>query len=228
MKRVLLVATILAASSAAHAANLDYDSYGWYGLPIQIDSPTSIYGGAGQIQLYENGSLVANAWCMDVANYLTGNGHGGVMPFTLATVTGGLEGVPTTLSQTQLDTIANLVVNGDTTIRSGATATASAAYQVAIWTVEYGAGFSYDSLGAAFANQVSSYIGTASVDAVPPGSSLSFLEPLNPAISQTLVFDTPGGAVPEASTWAMMLAGFGSLGFAAFRRARKQPVSAIA
>jgi hypothetical protein len=86
-----------------------------------------------------------------------------------------------------------------------ATATASAAYQVTIWTVEYGAGFAYDSLGAVFANQVSSYIGTASVEALPPGSSLSFLEPLNPSVSQTLVFDTPGGAVPEASTWAMML-----------------------
>jgi PEP-CTERM motif len=48
------------------------------------------------------------------------------------------------------------------------------------------------------------------------------------SVSQTLVFDTPGGAVPEASTWAMMLAGFGGLGFAAFRRARKQPASAIA
>jgi hypothetical protein len=228
MKRLLLAGTILAASSTAHAANLDYDNYRWYGLPIQIDSPTSIYGGAGQIQLYENGSLVANAWCMDVANYLTGSGHGGVMPFTLTTVASGLEGVPTTLSQTQLDTIANLVVNGDTTIRGGATATDSAAYQVAIWTVEYGAGFSYDSLGAAFASQVASYIGTASVDALPPGFSLSFLEPLNPSVSQTLVFDTPGGAVPEASTWAMMLAGFGGLGFAAFRRARKQPVSAIA
>ena len=34
--------------------------------------------------------------------------------------------------------------------------------------------------------------------------------------------------VPEASTWAMMLAGFGGLGFAAFRRSRKTSISALA
>ena len=34
--------------------------------------------------------------------------------------------------------------------------------------------------------------------------------------------------VPEASTWAMMLAGFGGLGLAAFRRGRKTSVSALA
>jgi hypothetical protein len=36
------------------------------------------------------------------------------------------------------------------------------------------------------------------------------------------------GAVPEPSTWAMMLAGFGGLAFAAFRRTRKTGFSAIA
>ena len=34
--------------------------------------------------------------------------------------------------------------------------------------------------------------------------------------------------VPEASTWAMMLAGFAGLAFAAFRRTRKTGISAIA
>jgi hypothetical protein len=35
-------------------------------------------------------------------------------------------------------------------------------------------------------------------------------------------------AVPEPSTWAMMLAGFGGLAFAAFRRTRKTGYSAVA
>ena len=35
-------------------------------------------------------------------------------------------------------------------------------------------------------------------------------------------------SVPEASTWAMMLAGFGGLGFAALRRGRKTSVAAFA
>jgi hypothetical protein len=32
-------------------------------------------------------------------------------------------------------------------------------------------------------------------------------------------------AVPEPSTWAMMLAGFGGLGFAAYRRRRRTPLA---
>jgi hypothetical protein len=37
-------------------------------------------------------------------------------------------------------------------------------------------------------------------------------------------FSTAAGAVPEPSTWAMMLIGFGSLGFAVARRGRRQVV----
>ena len=35
-----------------------------------------------------------------------------------------------------------------------------------------------------------------------------------------------GGAVPEPSTWAMMLIGFAGLGYAAMKRAEKKPVVA--
>jgi hypothetical protein len=42
------------------------------------------------------------------------------------------------------------------------------------------------------------------------------------------VFVNVSGAVPEASTWAMMLAGFGGLAFARLRSARKTDVSAAA
>jgi hypothetical protein len=136
MKKLLLAAAAVAASGAAHAANLGYDSYNWYGLAIQIDAPTAIYGGAGQIQLYSNGSLVADAWCMDIANYLTASGHDALAPFTSATVAGGLSGVPTDLTQVQLNTIATLVVNGNSAVQGGASASDSAAYQVAIWSVE--------------------------------------------------------------------------------------------
>ena len=40
-------------------------------------------------------------------------------------------------------------------------------------------------------------------------------------------FSTAAGAVPEPSTWAMMLMGFGGLGFAASLRGRKQGATAI-
>ena len=42
------------------------------------------------------------------------------------------------------------------------------------------------------------------------------------------VFVNVSGAVPEASTWAMMLAGFGGLAFAGLRRTRKMGVAAAA
>ena len=42
------------------------------------------------------------------------------------------------------------------------------------------------------------------------------------------IFVNVSTTVPEASTWAMMMAGFGALAFAAFRRTRKTAFSAIA
>jgi PEP-CTERM motif len=135
------------------------------------------------------------------------------------------------LSQLQLNTIASLVVNGNVAVQGGASASDSAAYQVAIWSVEYGSNFSYESFGNAFSDQVSNFIQAADVGSAPSGYSFSIFNPIDPAVSQTLVFATPIArttAVPEASTWAMMLAGFGGLGVVAFRRARKPQISALA
>jgi PEP-CTERM motif len=42
------------------------------------------------------------------------------------------------------------------------------------------------------------------------------------------VFANVASGVPEPSTWAMMLVGFGGLAFAAFRRTRKAGFSAVA
>jgi len=43
----------------------------------------------------------------------------------------------------------------------------------------------------------------------------------NPGISHVDLFDGGAGGVPEPATWAMMLLGFGGIGFA-MRRGRKQ------
>jgi hypothetical protein len=221
-RTILAAVALLAIATAAHAANLDYNRYNWYGVGIHITGPDDVSGGAGQIRLYNNGVLVADAWCMDVFNGLAGGGDDSVLPYALGNIP-SLLGVPSALAQTQLDTIANLVVSGDAAVKGGASATTSAEYQVAIWSVEYGAGFAYDSLGGTFASDVSSLIGAAS-GAAPSGYTLSFLEPVIPEMSQTLVFVTP--SAPEASTWAMMLAGFGGLCLSAFRRSRRNSLSA--
>jgi hypothetical protein len=46
-----------------------------------------------------------------------------------------------------------------------------------------------------------------------------------PAGSQA--FTNTAGAVPEASTWAMMLAGFAALGYTGYRKARQAAVASV-
>ncbi len=69
---------------------------------------------------------------------------------------------------------------------------------------------------------------TAAGDAAPLGFALSFLNP-GDANNQTLVTESTDlsrtSPVPEPSTWALMLLGFAGLGYAAFRRRRKEDLS---
>ena len=228
MMRALLLTAALAslAPISARAANLVYDSETFYGVGIDITSPNNISGGAGQIQLWNSGSLVADAWCMDVGNYLAGAGTFGVLPFTVATVSGGVPGFPSSLTQAQLNTIANLVHDGDTAVAGGASQSLSAAYQVAIWTTEYSGTtlpFDYVGLGSTFATDVTSVLSAASLDGAPSGFSMSFLNPVSPEVSQTLIFEsavpTLTVGAPEPSTWAMGLIGFaGIAGLGLFNR----------
>jgi hypothetical protein len=63
------------------------------------------------------------------------------------------------------------------------------------------------------------------------GSYTGFIAGNSPVADQHIIYLGETGAltaVPEASTWAMMLAGFGGLGFAAFYRSRRSSVSALA
>jgi hypothetical protein len=65
------------------------------------------------------------------------------------------------------------------------------------------------------------------------GSYTGFIAGNSPAAGQPIIYLGETGAlastaVPEASTWAMMLAGFGGLGFAAFYRSRRSSVSPLA
>jgi hypothetical protein len=63
------------------------------------------------------------------------------------------------------------------------------------------------------------------------GSYTGFIAGNSPAAGQPIIYLGETGAltaVPEASTWVMMLTGFGGLGFAAFYRSRRSSVSALA
>ena len=159
--------------------------------------------------------MVTNAWCLDVNNYLGNSGSPGVFSGTLANFDSGLPGVPTTLSSTQVGIISWLVRLGDAV----SDPTLQGAFQVAIWTEEYGASFHYDSLGAGFASDVIGDLTTASSDFGLHGTSgfnLSLHVPGPGVDSQTLVFGAPGA--PEPATWVMFGIGFAALG--AFYRRR--------
>jgi hypothetical protein len=65
------------------------------------------------------------------------------------------------------------------------------------------------------------------------GSYTGFIAGNSPAAGQPIIYLGETGAVastavPEASTWAMMLVGFGGLGFAAFYRSSRSRVSTLA
>lgn len=221
--RKLLLATAalcaLAASGTAYADTITYDSKSASGVNIHITSPNNISGVAGPITLFEHGvPVVTDAWCLDVNDFLAGSGTVGVLPFTLANADSGLPGVPTSLSNTQLKIIAWLIDNGDKVSDD----TLKGAFQVAIWTEEYGAAnFTYDSLGATFSSDVVGDLTTASSLASLSSApiSLNFLVSAAGVPTQTIVF--AGGAVPEPSTWAMLGTGFGLMALLGLRRSRK-------
>jgi hypothetical protein len=55
---------------------------------------------------------------------------------------------------------------------------------------------------------------------------ITFSAPIESA-NDTIQLTTTPAAIPEASTWAMMVLGFGLLGLAAMRRGRREAISAV-
>ena len=216
MRKFLLATALSVLALPAYAGTLTYDTYTFTGLgSIHITSPNDITGGAGPITLYEKGKVVvADAWCLDVDNFLAGGATVGTLPFTLTNADSGLPGVPTNLSATQLGVIGWLVDIGDHTSDT----TLQGAIQVAIWSEEYGSAFTYDPISGAFTTDVSNDLSTALADYTGHGLaplSLTLLVPAVGASSQTLVF---GSAIPEPSTWVMMGAGFALMGAFGWRK----------
>ena len=62
------------------------------------------------------------------------------------------------------------------------------------------------------------YTGAALTDVVYTGAGSTLTTSVNPGVS-------PGAAVPEASTWVMMLIGFAGLGLAVYRPTRRRAAS---
>jgi hypothetical protein len=82
-------------------------------------------------------------------------------------------------------------------------------------------------LQTAFANSADSWQSGLSGYLAPGYYTTGVISDVDPEFS--IDFTTPviGGAVPESSTWAMMLLGFAGVGFMAYRRKRNSVLAAI-
>ncbi len=242
---VSFAATLLATTCAASAGTLDYTGGTITGLPITFLTPTTGVGDAGQIHL-TTGIGTFDVWCVDLTdNFIqTGGtylvGPSPILPFA--------PGVPRGLSPSQIGEMGTLALHGDFLVAHPGSYTSeqvAAAIQIAIWDIEYGPPllppntFTY-----------SPFLGSP-IDTAPPGTSglvgeyLANVGTGNPwdeyfgfgvfaaTGNQTLLWApepgiTPFIAIPEPSTWAMMLVGFAGLGFAGYRRVKAKAALAKA
>ena len=228
--RTMLSAAVFAAAmgtcaSASASMTLTYDRV-VVGDNVATIGPAG-FNEVGEIQLYDGGNLVATAFSMDTLVPLAPAGTYDVLPYTLATVQTGLPGVPTDLTAAQLTTIATLVNNGPQDNASPPDYLSGGWWnQMAIWSTENATSWSYDATPYCgtdnlcklhVAYWINQTIANANLNPVTDVTGFAFLvSTMDP--NQTLVFEMANG-VPEPSTWAMGLIGFGLMaGLAAFTR----------
>jgi hypothetical protein len=218
MKKVLLPLLVLGALAApAQADQFDYGSFGQInGQNITITSPTSIGVSAGMIVLNgagPNAGQTLDAWCVDLFDHLQANAIYNIVPLTTAGV-----GFPNPiLTQQQISELGSLMIHGTTsTLGNTFGLDGSAAFQLAIWNVEY-QGSLLDNASGALATLVAALVANVQPGGIwdCPGCSVELLDA--PAQNQVLAFGVDTTPLPGA-VW-LFAGGLGLLG--AFTRKRK-------
>ena len=209
MRKLLLATTALLALTGAASAGPVYTltsfnelDAGGSGFNVSDSALGVNYSGyAGPLQLNTNvstgGTQSFLAYCMDLIHILTTG-----QTYSLGSV--GINGLSLNSSQIhQIDAAANIGF-------ASSDALVQAAAQLAIWRIEYGSGLNVTTTGMNHTQELTDYntILTEVMAAGGDGGVDAFV-PTNPGATQQMIVQV--AAVPEPSTWAMMLLGFAGI-----------------
>ena len=137
-KAALLAASMLTLLPiAAQASQFDYGSFGQdNGQNVTIFSPVAEGVSAGMIILNgtgPNAGQTLDAWCVDLFDHLQTSSIYNIVPLTNAGV-----GFPNpALTNQQISELGSLMIHGTADVPGDPNINASAAFQLAIWNVEY-------------------------------------------------------------------------------------------
>jgi hypothetical protein len=205
--RLLMTGAALAALCVPAAAGIvTYTSYGFNGVNVNIIAPYTISGGAGLITLHPGGQ---EEWCVDVFTYLA-NSSPASSPYVEMPLAGGEPGVPAGLTHTQIGVMGALMKHGD----AFSLPNEFGAIQLAIWSEEYGTAFVYNGVPPSVTSLAATYLADARTIWTPDFNIIALVD--LPALPNQTLANV--ATIPETSTWLMMLAGFGALGIAGWRR----------
>jgi hypothetical protein len=223
MKNYLLPLLALGALvGPAQADQFDYGSFGQInGQNITITSPNSVGVSAGMIVLNgtgPNAGQTLDAWCVDLFDHLQANAVYNIVPLTTAGV-----GFPNPiLTPQQLSELGSLMIHGtSSTLGNTFGLDGSAAFQLAIWNVEY-QGSLLDNASGALATLVAALVANVQPGGIwdCPTCSVDLLDA--PAQNQVLAFGIIPDATPLPGAVWLFAGGLGLLG--AFTRKRRNTV----
>ena len=219
MKKFLLACTALAALAftPAKADTFLETSVGVIGAQsVVISSPVTRNVSAGLIQLNGTGGSFMDVFCVDVFDDIKSPYLYNIATWTPGSTFQGMANI----TAAQAQQIASLAFLGSS---SNTGPFADAILQLAIWQVEYGGAFATLGLDLNSQNALNTALFETDVGGFLNRSDLT-LHVLSDAPSdpsQAFVFATVA-AVPEASTWAMMILGFFGIGGLAMAKKRRE------